>query len=135
MHEYSVVAELVSALLPQLDGVRGRVVEVHLHKGELRVLSDIALRNAFELVVTGTRLDGATLRVHPVAAAIRCSACDFRGAPELLTEPALHFSIPVLSCPRCGGEVELTSGRELYVDTVSVEDGPAEEPTEAEALG
>jgi hydrogenase nickel insertion protein HypA len=123
MHEYSVVAELVSALLPQLEEVRGRVVEVHLCKGELRVLSDVALRNAFALIVAETPLDGATLRIERVSATVRCDACGFCGAPELLSDPALHFSIPVLSCPRCRGEVTLVAGRELHVDTVSVEDG------------
>jgi hydrogenase nickel incorporation protein HypA/HybF len=117
-----VVAELVSALLPQIENVEGRILEVHLHKGGLRILSDVALQNAFELVAAGTRLEGATLRIEPVPAEVRCDACGFRGAPELLEDPAFHFAIPVLSCPRCGGEVELLTGRELYVDTLSVED-------------
>jgi hydrogenase nickel incorporation protein HypA/HybF len=121
MHEYSVVSQLVTALCEQLDGHRGRVVEVLLHKGELRVLSDPALINAFEMVVQGTRLDGATLRIETVKTVIRCAACGYDGAPEVLNDPTFHYAIPVLTCPQCGGEVELVAGRELYVDQVTME--------------
>ncbi|UCF09796.1 MAG: hydrogenase maturation nickel metallochaperone HypA [Candidatus Bipolaricaulota bacterium] len=123
MHEYSVVSQLVSALCEQLDDHPGRIVEVLLHKGELRVLSDPALVNAFEMVVQGTRLEGARLRIESVAPIIRCAACGYDGAPEVLSDPAFHFAIPVLTCPQCGGEVELRAGRELYVDQVTVESG------------
>jgi len=63
MHEYSVVAELVSALLPRLEEHPGEVTTVFLKRGELRILSDWALKNAFEIVTEGTRLEGASLIV------------------------------------------------------------------------
>ncbi len=111
MHEYSVVRELLSLLLPRLEGVPGAIETVFLRKGELLVLSDRALQGAFE---------GAKLSIEPVEARLRCRSCGYEGPAERLTDGAFHFAIPILSCPRCKGEVEVVSGRELAVDRVEV---------------
>ncbi len=121
MHEYSVVSELVASLLPQLDSYPGKVITVYLKKGEMRILSDWALKNAFEIIAQGTRLDEASLEIEEVEARIRCPECGYTGKAEYLDDPAFHFVIPVLTCPRCGAEVDVLSGRELYIDRVSIE--------------
>lgn len=121
MHEYSVVSELVAGLLPRLEGHPGKVTTVYLHKGEMRILSDYALKSAFEIVAQGTRLEGASLEIETVEARISCPACGYAGKAEYLDDPAFHFVIPVLTCPKCGAEVDIVSGRELYIDRVSVE--------------
>lgn len=120
MHEYSVVSELVTALLPRLEGHAGKIISVHLKKGELRILSDQALISAFEIVSQGTRLQGATLEIEEVKAFIRCKACEYEGKAEYLRDEAFHFSIPVLTCPHCGSEVDVLFGRELYVNRVTL---------------
>jgi hydrogenase nickel insertion protein HypA len=120
MHEYSVVAELVDALVPQLEGVEGDVIAVFLKKGELRILSDRALKSAFEIVASGTRLEGATLEIETIPTSIACRSCAYEGPAETLADEAFHFAVPVLSCPKCGSNVEVRSGRELSVDRVSV---------------
>ena len=121
MHEYSVVAELVSSLLPQLDGHPGRVKAVILMKGDLRILSARALANAFEILAAGTRLEGSELVVEPVSSRVKCRSCDYEGAAEYHKDDEYHFVVPVLTCPECQGEVDIVSGRELYVDRVSME--------------
>jgi len=121
MHEYSVASELISALLPKIDGHPGRVRAVILVKGELRILSDTALRNAFEVLSRGTRLDGSELVIEPVEARVHCDACGYEGVAESFREEAFHFAIPILSCPSCGGEVDIVAGRELYVDRVTID--------------
>ncbi len=127
MHEYSVVTELISALLPQLEDHAGRVSAVVLVKGELRILSDTALRNAFELLSQGTRLEGSELVIEPVEVSVHCRSCDYVGPPEHVREESFHFAIPILSCPTCGAEVDTEAGRELYVDRVTMETAAAAE--------
>lgn len=123
MHEYSVVAELVEVLLSRLEDVDGDVSSVHLRKGELRILSDRALKNAYEVVAKGTRLEGSTLEIEAVGARVSCRACIYEGPATVLQDATLHFAIPVLSCPDCGGDVDVIAGRELTVESVSVREG------------
>ena len=114
------MSELVSRLLENLKGIDGRILSVKLKKGELRILSDAALENAFEILRSGTRLEEARLQIETVPTSVRCDGCGFSGPAAHLDEEGLHVSIPVLSCPHCGGRVEVTSGRELLVDSVRV---------------
>ena len=120
MHEYSVATELINALLPQVEAIDGQIVGVLLRKGELRILSDQALINAFELLAEGTPLAGARLEIEVVPATVICSSCQFRGAPDHVKDEGFHFAVPILSCPKCQSEVTLEAGRELYVDRLSV---------------
>lgn len=124
MHEYAVVDELIGALVPRLAEHPGRIQTVVVRKGELRILSDRALENAFEILSRGTRLEGARLVVETVAAAVSCRSCGYRGAAERLGDDGDHFSVPVLTCPRCRGDVQVEAGRELYVDHVTLSDEP-----------
>jgi hydrogenase nickel incorporation protein HypA/HybF len=120
MHEYTVVSELIDSLLPRLEKISGKIVSVHLKKGELRILSDWALRNAFEMLAEGTKLEGAQLKIENVAVSLRCRVCGYEGKGKAVGDDTFHFSIPVLTCPRCRSPVEILSGRELYVEEVRV---------------
>jgi len=121
MHEYSVISELISSVLPQLEDHAGQVTAVFLVKGELRILSDTALRNAFELLSHETRLEGAELVIEPIEVRVRCRSCDYMGPAEHVREELFHFAIPILTCPSCSGEVDIEAGRELYVDRVTMQ--------------
>jgi hydrogenase nickel incorporation protein HypA/HybF len=124
MHEYAVVSELIGAVLLRLAEHRGRVRTVVLRKGELRILSDHALASAFEVLAQGTRLEGASLAVETVAAVVSCPTCRYHGSAGRFGDDG-HYSIPVLTCPHCGGSVDVAAGRELYVDRVTLSDDPA----------
>jgi len=121
MHEYSVASELISALLPQLEDHCGTIRTVFLVKGELRILSDNALRSAFHLLAEGTRLAEADLAIEPIETRVHCRSCGYRGASRRVEEEAFHFAIPILTCPQCGGDVDIEAGRELYVDRVTIQ--------------
>jgi hydrogenase nickel incorporation protein HypA/HybF len=123
MHEYAVVDELITSLLPRLETIPGEVSAVFVRKGELRILSDRALENAFDLLSRGTRLEGARLVVESVAAVVGCAACSYEGASTYYGGEGGRFAIPVLACPRCGGAVSVVCGRELNVDRVAIKDG------------
>lgn len=120
MHEYSVVIELIAGLLPQLEAHPGQITAVFLSKGELRILSDRALQNAFEVVAQGTRLAGARLEIETIPARVKCPSCGYEGPAEHLRDDTFHYAVPVLTCPKCRLEVDLVAGRELYVDRVSL---------------
>jgi len=121
MHEYSVASELINALLPQAETIEGQIVSVILKKGELRILSDHALTNAFELLAEGTLLEGARLAVELIPVTVSCSFCGYEGAVDHVSDEAFHFAVPILSCPKCRSEVELQTGRELFVDRLTVQ--------------
>ena len=121
MHEYSVASELINALLPQAETIKGQIVGVILKKGELRILSNQALANAFELLAEGTLLEGARLIVELVSVSVCCSSCGYEGAVDHVSDEAFHFAIPILSCPKCQSEVDLQTGRELFVDRLTVQ--------------
>ncbi|MBU0596056.1 hydrogenase maturation nickel metallochaperone HypA [Candidatus Bipolaricaulota bacterium] len=121
MHEYSVASELVSVLLEKLAEHPGRITKVFVQKGELRILSDPALRNAFEVLAQGTRLEGAELVIELVPARISCSACGYEGVAEYAENEAFHFAVPILSCPTCEAAITVLSGRELSVYRVTLE--------------
>jgi len=121
MHEYSIASELISALLERLTEHPGKVTHVFLQKGELRILSDPALRTAFELLGQGTRLEGVALVIETVPARIACASCGYQGVAEYADNESFHYPIPILSCPVCESAVSVLSGRELSVERVTIE--------------
>ena len=128
MHEYSVAAELINALLPQAEAIDGQIVGVILKKGEMRILSDHALVNAFEMVANGTLLEKARLIIELVPVSVSCASCGYQGAVDHVSDDAFHFAVPILTCPKCQSKVDMKIGRELYVDSLTVE-----VPTESDA--
>lgn len=127
MHEYSVASELINSLLPKAADVEGKIVNVFLKKGELRILSDQALANAFELLAEGTLLEGAHLTIEHVPVRVSCDSCGYDGPVDHVSDEGFHFAVPILSCPTCQSEVDMKSGRELFVDRLSVRVPPQAE--------
>ena len=120
MHEYSVASELINALVPQTETIKGQIVGIILKKGALRILSDQALANAFELLAESTPLEGACLVVELVPVSVSCSSCGYEGAVDHVSDETFHFATPILSCPKCQSKVDVQTGRELFVDRLTV---------------
>ena len=121
MHEYSVASELINALLPQAETIEGLIVGVILKKGEMRILSDQSLAHAFELLAEDTPLAQASLIVELVPVSVSCASCGYVGAVDHVSDDAFHFAAPILSCPKCQSRVDMLTGRELYVDCLTVQ--------------
>jgi hydrogenase nickel incorporation protein HypA/HybF len=113
VHELS-IAEAIVAIAE--DHARGRrVTAVEVKVGKLRQVVPDALELAFELVATGTCLDGASLRVEHVPARVRCRRCDGEGDAD---------GFP-LACASCGSvDVDVSAGDELLVEWLELEDEP-----------
>ena len=110
MHELAIAEALVDIVT---DHARGRqVTRVDVKVGHLRQVVPSALEFAFELLTSGTALEGAQLVIEHVPARGRCRACG---------EETVMEAFP-LQCARCGGlDLELLAGDELLVDSLEVE--------------
>jgi hydrogenase nickel incorporation protein HypA/HybF len=107
MHELSIADAIVTIASRH---ARGRqVTRVEVKVGHLRQVVPDSLQFAFELITTGTELEGAKLAVQEVPARVRCKAC---GTETELKEFPAH-------CGACG--VEVTAGEELLVDSIDIE--------------
>jgi hydrogenase nickel incorporation protein HypA/HybF len=112
VHEVSLCCQIAAAVGRATEG--RRVEAVHVRVGALRQVVPATLRHAWRLVVRGTPLAGAALRVELVPAVLRCDDC---GAERRLGR-ALGFA-----CPACGSDrTRLTAGEELVLAAVDVRD-------------
>ncbi len=128
MHEYSLAHSLLSALLEHLEKhpAPGRIRKVHVKKGELLILSEWALKEAWRILAEGTKLSGSELVLENVPVRVRCPSCGYEGNARYLAEEGWHQAIPILSCPRCGAPVEIREGRELAIVGLTVDEAPGE---------
>jgi hydrogenase nickel incorporation protein HypA/HybF len=110
MHELSVAQAIVRVAERH---AAGRVVHaVDVRVGHMRQVVPSALEFAFELVVHGTALEGAELRIEQVPVLGLCRDC---GAQTQLD------GFP-FACGRCGGvRMSVVAGEELLVDSLELE--------------
>jgi hydrogenase nickel incorporation protein HypA/HybF len=114
MHELAIAQAIVDIAAANARG--RRVVQVDVRAGHLRQVVPAALQFSFELVAEGTVVQGAALVLEEVPPGGRCRACGTEGALEALP----------LRCPACGAlDVEVTSGEELLVDAIEIEEETA----------
>jgi hydrogenase nickel incorporation protein HypA/HybF len=115
MHELSLAVAIVEqALRAAADEAAGRrVSEVHVEVGELSGAVPELLVDAFPFASEGTALSEARLRVRRTSAEFECREC------------ARRFGLGgAVGCPGCGSQdVALTSGREIRLVALEVEDG------------
>lgn len=123
MHEVSVISGMVGAVLEELkkhDAVSVSSVDIVI--GDLTQLGDEQLSFAYEIVTRGTILEGSALNIEHEPINIVCNGCGYDGPAVMLD--AGDFSshaIPVLSCPKCGGNVKVTAGQSCCVRSFEIE--------------
>jgi hydrogenase nickel incorporation protein HypA/HybF len=112
VHELSLASAVVSTAERHADG--RRVTVVKLRVGRLRQVVPDTLRFCFELAARDTACHGARLEIEAVEVGLRCTACGHDW----------HVEIPSFRCPACAGaQVEVTTGDELEVESIDVEEG------------
>ena len=111
MHELSLADAIVSIARDHAAGRRVTAVEVKV--GHLRQVVPDALEFAFELVTTGTNVEGATLVIEHVPAIVACRACGAESGIDAFP----------LACARCGSlDVDVIAGDEMHVESLELEE-------------
>jgi hydrogenase nickel incorporation protein HypA/HybF len=113
MHELAITQSVVDTIAERTSGAR--VTLVRLDIGKLSGVVPDALAFCFELVASGTALDGAQLEISEPAGRARCRTCATEFGLEQL----------VLLCPCGSADVEVLAGRELAVRSVEIVEGEA----------
>ncbi|QXE89819.1 hydrogenase maturation nickel metallochaperone HypA [Geomonas subterranea] len=117
MHEITLVTGLFEIINEQV-AARGieSISAVRLKVGALAAVEPMTLAACFEVVAEGTVAEGARLEIEEVPLTGRCRGCGERFRIENYR----------FICPRCtGGDVEMTGGRELYVESLEAICNPA----------
>jgi Zn finger protein HypA/HybF involved in hydrogenase expression len=109
MHEVSLVAELVEACDRAAAGATIRTVCVR----HASAIPEDAVRQAFELLTTGTPLAAARLDLTSFDIEVQCP-CGFVGRPD---HDALDAG-PYSECPSCGSLVRRPATAELELVAV-----------------
>ena len=115
MHELPIVENIVRVVCEKLDEIdeKRRVRAVRLKVGKMSTAVPDCLSFYFEHLSKGTPLEGACLDIEEIPVKAECRIC---GKP-------FEVEDPVFFCPFCDSpNIEITSGRELSVESVQVED-------------
>ena len=113
MHELAITQEMLDLVLEQAKEAKAREVgKISLVIGEMCGVVKEAVEFHFDFLSKGTIAEGATLDFTMVPQTARCRSC---GKVFELGE----FD---WACPDCGGSsLEITGGKELFVDSIEVE--------------
>ena len=124
MHEVSVVSNLVSGVLSELEKYDvQKVNSVTAVIGDLTNLGEEQMRFAYEVVTRGTLLEGSEFIVEHEGIELSCGGCGYEGPAQVLSDPDFDsHAIPVLACPKCGGKVTVTKGQSCTVRYIDIEE-------------
>ena len=115
MHELGIAFQIVRIALEAVpeDAKQAKVETVRLNIGKLSAIVPDSLRLCFDIATRGTPLDGARLVINEIPATDRCRTCNHEW----------QIDEYVFVCPECAGvDVEMVTGRELYVESIEIKD-------------
>ena len=119
VHEFSIVQTIVQAVLAELKKVQpSRLVRARIVAGHLHQIVPASLTFAYKVLTKEAPAAGSRLSIRRVPITAECRQCHWRGK----IKGALFI------CGKCkAGDLEITGGKELYLDSIEVEkDGQAE---------
>jgi hydrogenase nickel incorporation protein HypA/HybF len=124
VHEVSIVSDLVSAVLKELEKHNVvSVAEVTFTIGKLTNLGRDQMEFAYGIITRGTVLEGSKLTIEDEDIILRCDACGYDGPADMLDfGDGQEHRMPVLSCPKCHGPVTVTSGQSCCVKSMDIEE-------------
>ena len=125
MHEFSIANSLVDTLLEfaQKNDTHGKLLEVHLKIGRLRAISTEQLKFSYQVLAKDNFLSGSRLIVEESPAIIHCPKCGFKEDFDV-TDGSYHFTLPTLSCRKCGATVDLEGGDEVMITKLRIQTHP-----------
>lgn len=103
----------MQAVLAELKKVQpSRLVRARIVAGELHQLVNANLTFAYEVLTKDTPAAGSRLSVRRMPITAECRQCRWRG----------KIKGTLFACGRCqAGDIEITGGKELYLDSIEVE--------------
>lgn len=114
MHELSIASNIVDLATEESLARNVRVLAVHLKLGALSGVVEDALLGSYEIVTTGTPLEGSRLVVERVPVVAYCHNCR---ATRVIP------SVQSMRCPECDTLApDIREGRELQVVALEVEE-------------
>ena len=120
MHEYSIMADIVKAALHSLEGYDVENVQiVFLEVGELTFLNPVQLKFCYNVLTENNILSGSILEITEKKAEIECRPCGYKGNMKERPQED-HFRVPIISCPKCDGEIELLRGKECIIKSIKM---------------
>lgn len=113
MHEFGVTENIVNiALAKASEAQASKVTQINLVIGELSGFVPDCIQFYFDYLSKDTIAQGAVLHFELVSTQLRCRNC----------ATIFHPQDILWSCPKCQGQsVEISQGRELYIESVEVE--------------
>ena len=117
MHEVSVMMSIVEEIL-KVAGENGAesVESVRLEIGELTFLGREQMKFAYEVLTQDNMLKGSKILIRKTPGMIKCTSCGYEGA--LRSGKGVNHLMPVFACPKCGGKVAVTAGRECVLKSI-----------------
>ena len=118
------MSDIIKATLEELSGhnVIG-VEELMIVIGDLSNLGEDQMTFAFEVMTKDTILAGSKLVIERELIHLKCKACDFDGPAEIIRNEGYDHSIPVLSCPKCNGPVNVIEGNGCRIRSIRIREG------------
>jgi hydrogenase nickel incorporation protein HypA/HybF len=113
MHELSITQSMLNLVLEQAEKAKAkRVGKIRLVIGEMTGVVSECVQFYFDFLSKGTAAEGAALAIKAVPTQAKCRDC---GKVFELEE----FD---WTCPNChGNNIEILSGKELFVESIEVE--------------
>ena len=116
MHEYSICQRIINVTQSEYSRISPppkKLNKVHVVVGRLHQIIPDYLVSAYALLTKDTDLEGSTMELTIKPVTCKCSLCGWEGQIEF----------PLFECLSCQSmDVELVSGKELYLDRLEIEE-------------
>ncbi|MGI5964396.1 MAG: hydrogenase maturation nickel metallochaperone HypA [Candidatus Methanomethylophilaceae archaeon] len=122
MHEVSVISDIVNAVLEKLEEYNVESVKsVEIVVGDMTQLGEEQLSFAYEVVTRGTILENSELVIEREPIEVECKGCGYSGPVKVIESgDYVSHSIPILSCPECGGKIKVVAGQSCRIKSLEI---------------
>ena len=113
MHELGITENIVNIALEKANEAQAsKVIQINLVIGEMSGFVPDCIQFYFDSLSKDTIAQGAAIHFELVPAQLRCRNCS----------TTFHPQDTLWSCPECQGQsLEISKGRELYIESMDVE--------------
>ena len=113
MHELSVTQQILDVALDKAKELKAeRISKINLVIGEMSGIVDDSVQFYFDFLSKDSIASSSVLSFKRIPMQVRCRNCGLSFSPDK----------SLWSCPQCKEwNVEITAGREFYIDSIEVE--------------